>query len=374
MKFIVSSQALLKSLQSISGVLNYNHSLPILENFLFEVNQKELVITASDLDSTMTTRLEVMSEDNDRIAVPAKLILETLKTFPETPLSFLTDNKTFQIEISTGDGKYKIAGLDATDFPKAPESETTPTTIKIPSQALGSAINKTIFATGNDELRPAMNGVFCEINAANLTFAATDAHKLVRYRRNDFTNEATTSFILPKKPLNLIKNLLTSMESEVVMSFDKKNVFFSFGDFNLICRLIDAKYPNYEAVIPTNNPNHLLVDRLAFANSIRRVSIFSNKTTYQVRLKIAGSELTVSAEDFDFNNAATERLTCEYSGEDIEIGFNSRFLVEMLNNLDTDQVSLEMSQPNRAGILLPVGGSDEHEEILMLVMPVMLNV
>jgi DNA polymerase-3 subunit beta len=164
------------------------------------------------------------------------------------------------------------------------------------------------------------------------------------------------------------------MESEVVMSFDKKNVFFSFGDFNLICRLIDAKYPNYEAVIPTNNPNHLLVDRLAFANSIRRVSIFSNKTTYQVRLKIAGSELTVSAEDFDFNNAATERLTCEYSGEDIEIGFNSRFLVEMLNNLDTDQVSLEMSQPNRAGILLPVGGTDEHEEILMLVMPVMLNV
>jgi DNA polymerase III subunit beta len=372
MNFIVSSQLLLKNLQSISGVLNYNHSLPILENFLLEFEQNQMVITASDLDSTMTTHFEIMCESPGKIAIPAKLLLETLKTFPETPLSFNIDEKTFQVEIATSDGKYSIAGFDASEFPKTAALES-PESISLNSYVLSSAINKTIFATGNDELRPAMNGVFCQIAKEHLTFAATDAHKLVRFRRNDIQSENEGSFILPKKPLNLIKNILASMDTEVRLDYNKTNAFFSFDNYNLICRLIDAKYPNYEAVIPTSNPNILTVDRLAFLSSIRRVSIFSNKTTHQVRIKIVGNELTVSAEDFDFNNAATERLSCEYTGEDMEIGFNSRFIIEMLNNLDTDQICIEMSQPNRAGILLPVGNENEGEDILMLVMPVMIN-
>ncbi|MFN3916235.1 MAG: DNA polymerase III subunit beta [Flavobacteriales bacterium] len=370
MKFIVSSSSLLKQLQSIGGVLNTSNTLPILDNFLFEIDQKNITIYASDLETTMTTRVEAEAKDKGSVAIPAKFLTDILKTFSEQPLTFSIDDK-FGVEITSDSGKYKLSGFNGEEFPKIPVIES-PSTAIIPSEVLSRAINKTIFATGNDDLRPVMSGVFFELSKESVTFVATDAHKLVRFRRTDVKAEKTASFIVPKKPLNLLKNLLATTASDVVIEYNENNAFFKFDNFSLICRLIDGKYPNYEAVIPTENPNKLTLDRSAFANSIKRVSIFANKTTHQVRLKVAGSELAVSAEDVDFNNEANERLTCSYVGEDMEIGFNSRFLLDMLNNIDSGEISLEMSAPNRAGILLPTEKYSDGEDLLMLVMPVML--
>ncbi len=372
MKFIVSSTSLLKQLQAISGVLNSNNALPILDNFLFEIEKGQLKISASDLETTMTTSIGIESKDSGSIAVPAKLLLDTLKTFADQPLTFSIDDKKYGIEIISDYGKYKLTGHNGEEFPKLPALESG-SSLDIDASVLASAINKTIFATGNDELRPVMSGVFCQLATDNITFVATDAHKLVRYRRTDAKAKAASSFIIPKKPLNLLKNTLASVSGNVKIEYNNTNAFFSFENTNLICRLIDGKYPNYEAVIPKENPNKLTVDRVSFLSSIKRVSIFSNKTTHQVRLKIAGSELSISAEDLDFANEASERLTCQYGGEDMEIGFNSKFLAEMLSNMSCENVNLEMSAPNRAGILLPTEKDAAGEDVLMLVMPVMLN-
>jgi DNA polymerase-3 subunit beta len=238
---------------------------------------------------------------------------------------------------------------------------------------LATAISKTIFAAGNDDLRPVMSGVFFQFSQDNLTFVATDAHKLVKYTRDDVSATETAEFIMPKKPLNLLKGILAGSDDDVLVEYNESNAKFTFENSVLICRLIDGKYPNYEAVIPKENPNKLVIDRTQFLNSVRRVSIFSNKTTHQIRLKIAGAELNISAEDIDYSNKAEERLTCDYQGDDMQIGFNSRFLTEMINNLNSDNVQLEMSLPNRAGILTPIDGLDEGEHVTMLVMPVMLN-
>lgn len=372
MKFIVSSISLLKQLQAISGVLNTNNSLPILDNFLFEIDKNQLKISASDLETTITTVVNIESKDTGNIAVPAKLLLETLKTFADQPLTFSIDPKKFGIEIISDYGKYKLTGHNGDEFPKLPALEST-SSLDIEASVLASAINKTIFAAGNDDLRPVMSGVFCQLSADNITFVATDAHKLVRYRRTDAHAKGESAFIIPKKPLNLLRNTLAGVNGNVTVQYNNTNAFFSFENTNIICRLIDGKYPNYDAVIPKENPQKLTIDRVSFLNSIKRVSIFSNKTTHQIRLKIAGSELSISAEDLDFSNEASERLTCQYSGEDMEIGFNSKFLAEMLSNLSSENVNLEMSAPNRAGILLPTENENKQEDILMLVMPVMLN-
>jgi DNA polymerase-3 subunit beta len=373
MKFIVSSGLLLKNLQTISGVLNSNTPLPILENFLFDINDGELIISASDLETTMTTKMNVEARENGKIAIPASILLETLKTFPEMPLTFTFSTDNFSIELSSDYGKYSLSGQDGEEFPRVPEIDDVKT-LEMPTGVLSDAIVKTVFATGNDELRPVMTGVFFQIGLDNITFVATDAHKLVRYRRNDLKSTVETSFILPKKPLNLLKNALPSEDTKVNINYNNSNAFFSFNNITLICRLIDGRYPNYEAVIPQENPNKLTVDRQTFLSSIKRVSIFSNKSTHQVRLKITGSELQVSAEDLDFANAAQERMTCQFEGEDMEIGFNARFILDMLNNLRTNEVVLEMSSPNRAGLLLEAPNErNANEDILMLVMPVMLN-
>lgn len=356
----------------IGGVINSSNTLQILDNFLFELNQSELCISASDLETTMSTSLTVESNDNGSAAIPARLLLDTLKTFPEQPLIFMIDAEKHSVEISSDQGKYSLAYLSGDEFPKAPAIET-PSKAGIQAEVLATAINKTIFATGNDELRPVMSGVFCQFGSDGMTFVSTDAHKLVRYTRTDSKTENSASFILPKKPLNLLKGSLSGQEDEVVIEYNESNAKFSFGNIVLTCRLIDGKYPNYNAVIPQENPNKLTIDRLSFLNSVKRVSIFSNKTTHQIRLKIAGNQLHISAEDLDFANKADERLSCQYEGSDIEIGFNSRFLIEMLSNLASDEINLEMSAPNRAGIILPLGSEEEHEDILMLVMPVMLN-
>jgi DNA polymerase-3 subunit beta len=319
----------------------------------------------------MASTLEVESESEGSVAIPAKLLLETLKTFPEQPLTFvIEDNNT--IEISSNHGKYALAYASADEFPKAISLDNASTTV-ISADILATAISKTIFAAGNDDLRPVMSGVFFQFSTESLTFVATDAHKLVKYSRTDVNADETAEFIMPKKPLNLLKGILAGSDDTVSIEYNDSNAKFSFENSVLICRLIDGKYPNYEAVIPKENPNHLTISRNQFLNSVRRVSIFSNKTTHQIRLKIAGAELNISAEDIDYSNKAEERLTCDYQGDDMQIGFNSRFLSEMLSNLNADDVQLEMSMPNRAGILTPIDGLDEGETVTMLVMPVMLN-
>jgi DNA polymerase-3 subunit beta len=276
------------------------------------------------------------------------------------------------IEISAGEGKYKLSGHKSEEYPRTPSLEET-TAITFDARLMSQAINKTLFATGNDELRLVLSGVFCELSPDDVTFVATDAHKLVRYKRSDLKSPDSASFILPKKPLNLLKNILSSQEMPVTIEYNKTNAFFSFSNIHLICRLIDGKYPNYDAVIPKENPNKLTIDRHALLTTIRRVSIFANQSTHQIRFKVSGQELILSAEDIDFSNEAKERLNCSYNGEDMEIGFNSKFLLEMLNNIETEEISLEMSAPNRAGILTPLNNENKDEDILMLVMPVMLN-
>ncbi|HAW52286.1 MAG TPA: DNA polymerase III subunit beta [Flavobacteriales bacterium] len=370
MKFIVSSSSLLKHLQLVSGVLNTSNTLPILDDFLFEAEENSLRITASDLETTVVTTFTIESKEEGEIAIPAKLLLDILKSFPENPLTFTIDRDNQSIEITSDYGKYKLTGHEANEFPKTPEVES-PIKVKIDSDALVEAVGKTIFATGNDELRPVMSGVYFQLDKNGTTFVATDAHKLVKYHRSDAKSEKATAFIMPKKPLNLLRTLLAGKEA-VSVEFNETNARFKFENTILVCRLIDGKYPNYEAVIPKQNPNKLTMSRTVLLNSVKRVSIFSSKTTHQVRLKITGSELQLSAEDLDFANEATERLTCQYDGEDIEIGFNSVFLIEMLSNLKTEEINLELSEPNRAGILKPVE-MDDNEDILMLVMPVMLN-
>ncbi|MGB5943470.1 MAG: DNA polymerase III subunit beta [Leeuwenhoekiella sp.] len=371
MKFIVSSSYLLKQLQVLGGIINNSNTLPILDNFLFELDGSSLKVSASDLETTMIAKLDVESEDTGNIAVPARLLLDTLKTFPEQPLTFVVeDNNT--IEISSSQGKYALAYASGEEFPNAVELSD-PKTVTISADILATAISNTIFATGNDDLRPVMSGVFFQFGTDGLTFVATDAHKLVKYSRSDVQATETAEFIMPKKPLNQLKGILAASDEDILVEYNESNAKFTFDNIQLICRLIDGKYPNYEAVIPKENPNKLVIDRTQFLQSVRRVSIFSNKTTHQIRLKIAGAELNVSAEDVDYSNKAEERLTCDYQGDDMQIGFNSRFLVEMLNNLNATDVSLEMSLPNRAGILTPNDGVAEGEHITMLVMPVMLS-
>ncbi|PKP50250.1 MAG: DNA polymerase III subunit beta [Bacteroidetes bacterium HGW-Bacteroidetes-11] len=372
MRFIVSSQSLLRSLQSISGVLNSSNTLPILDDFLFELNDNTLQITASDLETTMRVTIETnMAEEGGSVAIPAKILLELLKTYGDTPLTFTID-KLLGIEIAADEAKFKIAGHNADEFPKAPQMDEV-ATIVLPAELLLTAINKTIFATGSDDLRPAMSGVYCDLSPDSVIFVATDAHKLVRYKRSDVSASESTTFIMPKKPLNQLKNILSADNTEVNVEYNGTNARFSFKNTDLVCRLIEGRYPNYEAVIPTDNPNTLIVDRLSLITTLRRASFFANKSTNQIRLTISGQELYIDAEDVDFAHESRQRLSCSFNGEDMEIGFNSRFLVEMLTNLNTENIRLEMSAPNRAGILRPVEGENPAEDILMLVMPVMLN-
>lgn len=370
MNFIASSATLLRHLQSISGVLSTSNTLPILDNFLFSIKGNELTVSATDLETTMITKLPVQTEEDGVVAVPAKLVLEVLKSLPDQPCTFKV-NTTFNIEVAYDNGKSKMVGFSGDEFPKLPKIENK-STINISGDIISKAINRTLFAAGNDELRPAMSGVYCQFAKNEIIFVATDAHKLVRYKRTDATASDSSDFILPKKPLNMLKANLKGDE-EITLEYNESNAVFTFNDLVLVCRLIDGKYPNYEAVIPKENPNVLTIDRLQLLNSIKRVSIFSNKTTHQIKLKLAGAELSLSAEDLDFSNEANERLTCNYDGSDLEIGFNSRFIVEMLNNLDSDEVKLSMSEASRAGILTPVSKDNDNEDILMLVMPVMLN-
>ncbi len=371
MKFIVNSTTLLKHLSLIDGVVVSKPIIPILNNFLFDIKNGELKISSTDLETTMTTGIKVDAKEDVSIAIPSKTTLDLLKTLADQPLAFSINLEKGAIEIKYDSGRFKLTAQKGDEFPKNPVVEDGKK-FTIPAKVLQKAITKTVFATSSDELRLNLTGVYVQLNGNNITFVATDANRLVKYNRTDVNPGVEESFILPKKALNLLKTSLPNDDTEVTVEFNRQNAHFATADLSLICRLIDEKYPDYNAVIPTENPNKLSMDRNEFLTSVKRVSITSNKTTHQIRLKIAGSELTISAEDIDFENEAQEKLKCQYEGEDLEIGFNSKYLSEMLNSLDSNEVNLEMSQPNRAGVLRP-GIADEGEDILMLVMPMMLN-
>jgi len=371
MKFSVSSSELLKQLSIASGAIGSNPVLPILEDFLFKIENKKLTIAATDLETSIATTIEVLADDDFSVAVPAKILLDTLKALPTQPVTFTVNEENWGIEITSSYGKYKLAGENGADFPNIPEADSVET-VKINSQYLLEAINNTVFATSSDELRPAMTGVYFQVEMNKLICVATDAHKLVKYTTHQLAGEVSTTFIVPKKALNLLKNALPANDG-VTISFNKANAFFSFAGMNLVCRLIDARYPDYNAVIPVDNPNMMTVNRADFQNSLKRIAIYANKTTNQVVLDVTDKSLTVSAQDLDFSNEATEQMACNFEGSPMKIAFNAKFLVEMLGVLASDEVKMEFSTPSRAGILTPVEEENTNREILMLVMPVMLN-
>ncbi|MFP4018458.1 MAG: DNA polymerase III subunit beta [Bacteroidales bacterium] len=375
MKFVISSTELLGHLQLIGRVISQKNTLPILDNFLFEMDGNELSITASDLETTLITTMTLENvSDGGKIAIPARILTDILKEFPEQPLTFDINQEDFKVVLNSENGKYNIVGQNPEDFPQIPAIKSEEeTSLSLPSEALYKGITKTIFATADDELRPVMNGIFVELKPENVTFVATDAHKLVRYRRNDIQPEEESSFIFPKKPASLLRNILAKEETEVAMKFDEKNVRFDLPNYTIISRLTEGNYPSYDSVIPPDNPYKLTIDRLALYNTIKRVSVFSNQASNLVKLSLEGNQLTVSAQDIDFSISGHETLNCQYEGENMEIGFKSSFLLEILNNLNASDVLVELSDPSRAGLLYPAEKENSEEDVLMLLMPMMVE-
>ncbi len=376
MKFVVSSSDLLSHLQAISRVISSKNSLPILDNFLFNLEGNGLEITASDLESTFITRMTLENaSESGNIAIPAKILLDTLKEFPDQPLTFDISLETLSVVIISANGQFNIIGQNGIDFPQVPTVKSEKkTSLRINYEVLMNGITKTLFATADDELRPVMNGIFIELTDSSLTFVASDAHKLVRYRRNDIKPDANASFILPKKPAALLKNILPKESNDIQIEFDDKNAVFTLTNFTLVSRLVEGNYPSYNSVIPTDNPNSLTIDRLELYNALRRVSVFANQASNLVKLSIAGNQLTVSAQDLDFSISAYERLSGQYEGDDLEIGFKSSFLIEILSNLSSGDVIFKLNDPSRAGIMVPAETEIEGEDILMLLMPMMITI
>jgi len=375
MKFVVSSTELLGHLQGISKVISTKNTLPILDNFLFKLEGSELEITASDLESTLITKMSMDNTDGEgSIAIPARILLDTLKEFSEQPLTFEINLETMAVVISSEKGKFSIVGQNGVDFPVLPSiKEDKKVAFNIDADILLSGINKTVFATADDELRPVMGGIFIEAETDKITFVASDAHKLVRYQRSDAHAEENASFILPKKPASLMKNILPKEEGAVALEFDDKNAFFTLSEYKVVCRLVEGNYPNYNSVIPSNNPRKITIDRIELLNTLKRVSVFSNQASNLVKLELTGNQIRVSAQDIDFSISAYERLSCEYEGEDMEIGFKSVFLLEILSNIESSDVIIELADPTRAGLFLPSDTDNEAEDVLMLLMPMMIN-
>ncbi|MCZ4693922.1 DNA polymerase III subunit beta [Ancylomarina euxinus] len=376
MKFVVSSTEILGHIQAISRVISNKNTLPILDNFLFELKNGELIATASDLETTLITTIPLdASEGEGVIALPAKILTDTLKEFPEQPLTFEVDPQTLAVKLSTENGKFSIPGQNGDDYPKNPEKEQDNiVNITVASEVLLKGVNKTLFATADDELRPVMNGIFIELNNNDLTFVASDAHKLVRYKRLDGRSEVESSFILPKKPASLLRNILPKEVNPVLVEFDDKNAFFTLSNYKLICRLVEGKYPSYGSVIPMNNPFKLTIDRVELYNTLKRVSVFSNPASNLIKFELSNNELVVSAQDIDFSISAREKLMCQYEGEALEIGFKSVFLLEILQNISSANVVVALSDPTRAGLFLPYDNDNADEDVLMLLMPMMINV
>jgi DNA polymerase-3 subunit beta len=375
MKFVVSSSELLGHLQAISRVISSKNTLPILDNFLFNLSGNDLEITASDLESTLITRMKLENTDGDgTIALPARILLDALKEFSVQPLTFDINMESLAVVISSENGKFNVVGQNGIDFPALPSiKKDKKFGFVINADVLLAGISKTLFATADDELRPVMGGIFVETSTDKITFVASDAHKLVRYQRTDAHSDDSASFILPKKPASLLKNILPKEAGPVTVEFDDKNAFFILSNYKVVCRLVEGNYPNYNSVIPKNNPRKITIDRVEFFNTLKRVSVFSNQASNLVKLQLKGNQVLVSAQDIDFSISAYERIKCQYEGDEIEIGFKSVFLVEILSNIGSQDVMIELADPTRAGLFLPVISDNESEDLLMLLMPMMIN-
>jgi len=371
MKFVVSSTELLSHLQAINKVINSKNTLPILDNFLFKLEDNSLEITASDLETTMITRMKLANASEDgAVAIPAKFLTEYLSKFSEQPLTFDISTERFSIRINSETGESNIMGYDWEDFPQLPElKQDMITPLHIPAEMALQGIAKTIFATGEDELRPVMNGIFVEMSTDCITFVASDAHMLVRYRRNDAKADQEGSFILPKKPAGLLRTVLAKEQGGVDISFDDKNAMFQLSQYTMVCRLVEGRYPAYNSVIPVDSPNKLIIDRVEFLSALRRVAMFTNQATNLVKMELRGNQITILAQDIDFSIAGHETLKCRYDGDEMNIGFKANFLAEIIANLSSTDICIEMADPSRACLLLPVQKEIESEDVLMLIMP-----
>ena len=375
MKFVVSSTELLARLSSVSRVISSKNTIPILDNFLFVLKDGYLSITASDLETTLKAGIPIENiEEEGEITIPAKLLVDSLREFADVPLVFETNENLTGLEIVWPNGNSNIPCTSGDDYPAIATISSDKTTISIQSQVLLEGINRTIYAAAEEELRPVMNGVFFDIDSDSTTIVASDAHKLVCYTRHDIKSVNKSCFILPKKPASILKNILTKVEEPVKIEFDDKNAYFEFETFVLVCRLVEGNYPAYKTVIPKNNFNKLIISRHDFLNSLKRVSVCSNQASSLVKMDLSYNQIVVSAQDLDFSVSAQERLSCQYAGDPMEIGFKSTFLIEILSNLSYTDVSLELADPTKAALILPSDQPDPNENVLALIMPIMISV
>ena len=373
MRFDVSSTALLSRLQSISKVIASKNSLPILDSFLFNLEGNKLTITASDAETRLVTSVDVMNAQGSGLfAVSAKILLDPLKELPEQPLTFDINDDNLEIFIHFQNGKYNFIGQKGDTYPQQKPLNENAISIMMDAQMLLNGISRSLFATADDELRPVMNGIYFDIHTDDLTFVASDGHKLVRLRNLSVKSPERASFILPKKPANLLKGLLSKEGEMVSIKFDDNNAYINCANFEMVCRLIEGRYPNYNSVIPQENPFKVTIDRISFLNALKRVSVFSNPASSLVKLQLKENEMLVSAQDIDFSTSAEETQVCQYSGAAMSIGFKSTFLIDILNNISADEVVIELADPSRAGVIVPVE-QEENEDLLMLLMPMMLN-
>ena len=373
MRFDVSSTALLSRLQSISKVIASKNSLPILDSFLFNLEGNKLTITASDAETRLVTSVDVMNAQGSGLfAVSAKILLDPLKELPEQPLTFDINDDNLEIFIHFQNGKYNFIGQKGDTYPQQKPLNENAISIMMDAQMLLNGISRSLFATADDELRPVMNGIYFDIHTDDLTFVASDGHKLVRLRNLSVKSPERASFILPKKPANLLKGLLSKEGEMVSIKFDDNNAYINCVNFEMVCRLIEGRYPNYNSVIPQENPFKVTIDRISFLNALKRVSVFSNPASSLVKLQLKENEMLVSAQDIDFSTSAEETLACQYAGNPMSIGFKSTFLIDILNNISADEVVIELADPSRAGVIVPAE-QEENEDLLMLLMPMMLN-
>lgn len=373
MKFIVSSTALFSHLQAVSRVINSKNTLPILDCFLFELEDGTLSVTVSDSETTMVTSLEVNDSDaNGRFAIVAKTLLDALKEIPEQPLTFDINVETYEVGVQYQNGKYSLMAQNADEFPQSVTPGDNSVRVEMDAQILLGGINRAIFATADDELRPVMNGIYFDITTEDITMVASDGHKLVRCKTTAAKGNERAAFILPKKPATLLKNLLPKEQGTVSIEFDERNAVFVLESYRMVCRLIEGRYPNYNSVIPQNNPHKVIVDRTQLIGALRRVSIFSSQASSLIKLRMQENQIVISAQDIDFSTSAEETQICQYSGTPMSIGFKSTFLIDILNNISAEEVVVELADPSRAGVVVPVE-QEENEDLLMLLMPMMLN-
>lgn len=373
MKFIVSSTSLLSHLQAISRVINSKNTLPIMDCFLFNLQDGTLSITASDTETTMVTSIEVTESDSDgRFAIVARTLLDAMKEIPEQPLTFNLNPNTLEITVQYMNGQYTVMGQNADEYPQPATLGDNAVHANIPADVLLNGINRTLFATADDELRPVMNGIYFDITPDDITMVASDGHKLVRNKNLSVKGSEKAAFILPKKPANLLKNVLTKEENSVSIDFDDRNAVITLEKYRMVCRLIEGRYPNYNSVIPQNNPYKITIDRAVLLSALRRVSVFSSQSSSLVKLRMGDNKLVISTQDLDFSTSAEETLVCQYEGNPMSIGFKAPFLIDILNNLPGQDVIIELADPSRAGVIVPAE-QEENCDLLMLLMPMMLN-